>query len=99
MYIVPQAVKLYKNLLTNHLIKFVYYPWQYTPSIWRHKCRPIIFTLVVDDFLDKLKVIQQVKNLKELIETYHEVSINWKGKRFLWYHYRLELRRPYMLSC
>ena len=41
-----------------------------------------MFTLVVDDFVVKCKSIRQANHLKEVLEKYHEVSVNWKGKLF-----------------
>ena len=50
MYGLPQAGILANNLLIERLDAFGYYPVEFTPGLWRHKWRPIVFSLVVDDF-------------------------------------------------
>ena len=50
MYGVPQAGKLANDLLTARLAPHGYYQCQHTPGLWRHKWRPILYSLVVDDF-------------------------------------------------
>ena len=91
MYGLPQDGKIYNDLLTSRLNKFVYYPFQYTPGLWLHKWRPILFSLVVDNFGIKCEGIQHGRHLKEALGTYHEVSLYCKGKLFFgvsldWYY-------------
>ena len=91
MYVLPQSGKLSNELLTSRLDKFGYFPCQYTPGLWRHKWRPIEFSMVVDDFGVKCEGIQNYRYLKEALERYHEVSVYWEGKRFCrvsldWYY-------------
>ena len=50
MYGLRQAGILANKLLVKRLETFGYYPVEFTPGLWRHKWRPIIFSLVVDDF-------------------------------------------------
>ena len=49
MYGLPQAGALANELLTKRLETQGYYQCK-TPGLWRHKWRPIMFTLVVDNF-------------------------------------------------
>ena len=49
MYGLPQAGTLANKLLTKRLETKGYYQCK-TPGLWRYKWRPIMFTLVVDDF-------------------------------------------------
>ena len=46
----PQAGILANNLITHRLRNHSYYQVKLTPGLWRHLCRSISFTLVVDDF-------------------------------------------------
>jgi hypothetical protein len=46
MYGLPQAGILANQLLVKRLAPFV----THTPGLWRHKHRPVLFSLVVDDF-------------------------------------------------
>ena len=46
----PQAGILANKLLRKRLKPHGYYECVNTPGLWRHTTRPIIFSLVVDDF-------------------------------------------------
>eukprot|EP00956_Cyclotella_meneghiniana_P020333 scaffold35676_cov69-Cyclotella_meneghiniana.AAC.2 len=74
MYGLPQAKRLDKE---------GYYQCQYTPGLWRHKWRPITFSLVVDDFGIKTIGLSHAKHLKQVLEKYYEVTVDWKGELFL----------------
>ena len=50
MYRLPQARILANNQLTKCLEPKGYHQCRHTPGLWRHKWRPILFSLVVDDF-------------------------------------------------
>jgi hypothetical protein len=50
MYGLPQAGILANKLLVKRLAPFGYYPVTHIPGLWRHKHRPVLFSLVVDDF-------------------------------------------------
>ena len=50
MYGLPQAGKLAYNQLVRQLEPHVYAPCCHTPGLWRHKWRPVLLSLVVDDF-------------------------------------------------
>ena len=55
MYGLPQAGYLAHKLLAKRLNTHGYYACQFTPGLWRHVWRPIIFALVVDDFSIKFQ--------------------------------------------
>ena len=50
IYSLKQAGKLANDLLTKGLSAHGYYQCATTPGLWRHKWRPILFALIVDDF-------------------------------------------------
>jgi len=50
MYGLKQAGKLANKLLATRLFGHRYYQCAITPGLWRHKWRPVIFALIVDDF-------------------------------------------------
>ena len=50
MYGLPQAGILANKLLKKRLAKKGYYEMPHTPGLWKHIWRPIMFSLVVDDF-------------------------------------------------
>ena len=82
MYILPQSGNLANDLLTSRLDKFGYFAYQFTPGLWHHNWRPIAFSMVVDYFGVKYEGIQHARHLKEALEIYHKVSVNWKGNLF-----------------
>ena len=53
MYGFPQAGILEQKLLEDCLSKHKYVEIKITPGLWKHKRRPICFTLVIDDFVFK----------------------------------------------
>ena len=50
MYDLPQKGKTANDLLTKNLTPNGYYQCRNTPRLWRHKWRPVTFSLLVDDF-------------------------------------------------
>ena len=50
MYGLPQADRQANNYLKEQLDPFGFKECNHTPVLWRHKTRPIMFTLWVDDF-------------------------------------------------
>ena len=50
VYGLPRSGSLAKDLLETRLLKHDYYQCPQTPGLWRHKCRPVLFFLVFDDF-------------------------------------------------
>ena len=82
MYGLPEAGLLANELLKERLIKSGYYESQFTPGLYKHMWRPIIFSLVVDDFGIKCKGIEHARHLKKALEEWYEVSVDWAGKLF-----------------
>jgi hypothetical protein len=50
MYGLPQAGRIAYDYLKDLLAPHGYAPCELTPGLWKHKTRPIAFSLVVDDF-------------------------------------------------
>jgi hypothetical protein len=50
MYAPPQAGRITYDYLKDLLAPHGYSPCELTPGLWKHKTRPIAFSLVVDDF-------------------------------------------------
>ena len=82
MYGLPEAGALANKLLKKRLLKSGYYEAQFTPGLYRHVWRPIMFSLVVDDFGVKCEGIQHAKHLKNALEKYYDVALDWEGKLF-----------------
>jgi hypothetical protein len=80
MYGLPQAGILANKRLTKHLATFGYYPTNQTPRLWRHKTRPINFSLVVDDFGVKHVGRRHAEHLVAALEALYPVTTDWKGQ-------------------
>ena len=82
MYGLPEAGILANKLLKKQLSKHGYYECQFTPGLYCHVWRLIMLSLVVDDFGVKCQGIQHAKNLKEALEKYYKVAVDWEGRLF-----------------
>jgi hypothetical protein len=77
MYDLPHSGKLANDLLKERLAKHGYAPTPTTPGLWKHKTRPITFTLIVDDFGVKYVGKQHAEHLKNALEETYTVSTYW----------------------
>ncbi len=82
MYGLPQAGILANQLLTRRLEPHGYYQCRHTPGLWRHKWRPLLFSLVVDDFGVQYVGRQHVDHLIAAIEEHYEFSKDWAGELY-----------------
>jgi hypothetical protein len=82
MYGLPQAGIIANQLLTERLAPHGYYQCRHTPGLWRHKWRPILFSLVVDDFGVKYVGKQHVDHLNAAIEQHYEYTKDWRGQLY-----------------
>lgn len=82
MYGLPQAGIIANDLLTERLAKHGYYQCRHTQGLWKHKWRPILFSLVVDDFGVKYVGKQHVDHLNQAIEEHYEYSKDWEGSLY-----------------
>ncbi|KAL7480205.1 hypothetical protein ACHAW6_011039 [Cyclotella cf. meneghiniana] len=80
MYGLPQAGILANKLLASRLDADGYYQCQFTPGLWRHKWRPITFSLVVDDFGVKTVGLTHAKHLKTTLQKYYKVSWDYNKR-------------------
>jgi len=80
MYGLPQAGILANKLLKQRLEPHGYYEVAHTPGLYRHKWRPISFTLVVDDFGIKYVGKEHADHLiSALRKDYSKVEVDWTG--------------------
>ena len=82
MYGLPQAGRLANDLLRKRLKYHGYYETT-TPGLWKHTWRPVVFTLVVDDFGVKFFGSEHAKHSKEILENYYEIEVDWTGSRYI----------------
>ena len=67
-YGLPQSRSLPNDLMRTRLEKAVYYKAATTPGLWRHKWRPILFVLIVDDCGIKYVGKQHALHLLRILE-------------------------------
>jgi hypothetical protein len=67
--------RLWENLKPNG-----YYEVSHTPGLWRHKRRPIQFSLVCDDFGVKYAGKEHAEHLIQSLKAHHKsITTDWKG--------------------
>ena len=72
MYALPQAGALAHAKLTSVLAPHVYALTKNIPGLWTHSTRPIVFSLVVDNFGVKYVGEEHAKNLLDILLANHE---------------------------
>ena len=83
MYGLPQAGLLANQQLERRLAKHGYFPCTHTPGLWKHKTRPISFTLVVDDFGVKYVGKEHALHLAAALKENYEVTMDWSGSLYV----------------
>ena len=82
IYGLPQAGKLANDLLKKRLSKEDYFKVDHTPGLFRHKWRPIWFTLVVDDFGIKYVGEEHRDHLSNILDKYYEMEMDYNGELY-----------------
>ena len=78
----PQVRLLAHQFPEQILKKKGYAQSRFTPGFWKHKWRPILFTLMVDDFGVKCVGKQHTKHLIEFLKENYEISEDWEGSEY-----------------
>ena len=52
-------------------------------GLWRHKTRPITFTLVVDDFGVKYTTEEDAQHVVSVLRQHYDITEDWKGERYI----------------
>ena len=79
VYGLPQSGILANQLLEKRLNEAGYYQLDATPGLWRHKWRPIMFTLIVDDFGVEYVGEKHAIHLRDTIKQHYDLTENWNG--------------------
>ena len=82
VYGLKQAGKLANDLLTSRLETHGYYQCTTTPGLWRHKWRPIVFVLIVDDFGIEYVNRRHAEHLLAALQETYKVTTDWTGSKF-----------------
>jgi hypothetical protein len=83
MYGLPQAGILAQLLLEERLNAHGYSQSKAVPGLWKHKTRPISFTLVVDDFGVKYVGKESAMHLINILKETYEISEDWSGNKYV----------------
>ena len=83
MYGLPQSGLLANELLEKRLKKRGYHQSKLVPELWKHKWRPVQFTLVVDDFGVKYAGGGHALHLKQTLEENYKVTTEWDRTRYI----------------
>lgn len=82
MYGLPQSGMLSNKLSKKRLTDYGYDELPHTPGLFKHKTRPISFSLVVDDFGIKYIGKENALHLINALEDFYEVEVDWKGSLY-----------------
>ena len=82
VYGLPQAGKLANDLITKQLNAEGYYQAETTPGLWRHKWRPVTFSLIVDDFGIEYVGERHALQLRSVLQQHYTITEDWKGKKY-----------------
>ncbi|KAG7352362.1 reverse transcriptase RNA-dependent DNA polymerase [Nitzschia inconspicua] len=82
MYGLPQAGRIANDYLRTFLEPAGYHPTEHTPGLWRHRTRPLAFSLVVDDFGVKYVNQDDVDHLLATLRQRYECKADWEGTRY-----------------
>jgi hypothetical protein len=83
MYGLPQSGIIAQELLEQCLHKYGYSQSKIIPGLWTHTTRPILFSLVVDDFAVKYTRREDAEHLMEAIKKDYTATEDWTGTKYL----------------
>lgn len=83
MYGLPQAGLIAQELLAKRLGEHGYFQSKIVPGLWKHKTRPIIFCLVVDDFAVKYVNRADADHLINTIKKYYQMTVDEEAKKYI----------------
>ena len=82
MYGLKQAAILAYKLIQERLEPAGYYPINESNGLWKHKTRPTIFALCVDDFGIKYFCQDDADHLLNALREHYDISVDWKGANY-----------------
>jgi hypothetical protein len=83
MYGLPQAGIIAQELLAKRLAEHGYHQSKIVHGLWKHKTRPIIFCLVVDDFAVKYVNREDADNLINTIKKYYPMTVDEEATKYI----------------
>jgi hypothetical protein len=83
MYGLPQAGIIAQELLEEHLGKHGYFQSKIIPGLWTHLTRPILFSLVIDNFTVKYTRREDTEHLMAVLKKDYTAAEDWTGTTYL----------------
>jgi hypothetical protein len=80
MYGLPQAGIIAQELLAKQVKEHGYSQSKTTPGLWKHEWRPIMFSLIVNDFGVKYVGEEHAQHLLRTIKKYYQCSVKKEGE-------------------
>jgi hypothetical protein len=81
MYGLPQVGIISQNLLAHGLKPHGYSQSKTTSGLWKHNSRPIVFSLVIDNFGVKYIGKENLQHLLNIIQKYYKCLCDWDGEQ------------------
>ena len=99
----PPSRKVAIDSLRTRLNNNGYYETTNTPGLWRHKWRPIMFVLIVDDFGIDYVGDQHLNHLRTVLTTHYTITEYLEGGKFSgielkWNYTKIHSQRKFRLS-
>ena len=82
MYGLPQAGIIAQVLLEDHLGNHGYSQSKIIPGLWMHTTRPILFSLVIDDFTVKYTRKEDAEHIFNALKKDYIASDDWEGTKY-----------------
>ena len=83
IYGLPQSGLLVNQRLEKWLNKHGYHQSKLVPGLWKHKLRPVQFTLVVNDFRVKYVGEEHTMHLDKVPEEKYTITTEWEGRSYI----------------
>jgi hypothetical protein len=83
MYGLPQAGKIANDALVPYLASHGYHQCSHTPGLFKHSTRPVLFSLVVDDFGVQYVGKEHAQHLADVIAAKYKMTTDWKGELYV----------------
>jgi hypothetical protein len=82
MYGLPQAGIITQELSAKRLKEHGYSQSKTMPGLWKHEWRPIIFSLVVNNFGVKYVGKEHARHLLQTVQKYYKYSLKEEGEQY-----------------
>jgi hypothetical protein len=86
MYGLKKAGRIANEALVKRLATHSFIQCRHTPGLFRHKSRPLFFTLIVDDFFVGYSCQEDVNLLLSCLRLHYDAKVNWDASLYSGIH-------------